>query len=226
MQIIISWPWFCAVFGLLLVITFMMSLQSAHFYTKDNVIYKFSIIDLELPSTPTELVNLIKGLYKLPEPLSKKAVSALKGQLYIDFLFMPCAYGALFLLCMRVSEKMQPAIGADIFLVLAWLQGIAWLCDIIENIYLLRKIDPNPVLSSHSVHKAYLYMEALKWGIALTAAICAVSIICYFWLSGFYSAGSLRYAGIMAGEIILFLIASMIFLKKNKTRAGQKPVQA
>ncbi|MDB5199697.1 MAG: hypothetical protein JWO92_1660 [Chitinophagaceae bacterium] len=176
-------------------------------------------MDLEMPATPTELVNLIKGLYKLPEDTSKKAISALKGQLYIDFLFMPCAYGAIFLLCMLVSAKMQWPFGVNVFIILAWLQVVPWLCDIIENIYLLGKIKPDPVLSAPSVHKAYLWMEYIKWGIALGSAIGAVAAICYFWLAGHYDVHSLRYLGIIAAEIILFLLAGKIFLKKKKEEA-------
>lgn len=213
---IISWAMFCMAFGLMLLLTFIMSLQSLHFYTKDVVVKKFNIMDLELPATATELINLIRGLYKLPELQSKKAVNALKGQLYIDFLFMPCAYGTNFLLCMLVSAKMQLAFGINIFIILAWLQLIPWLCDIIENIYLLRKINPDPALSSPAVHKAYLLMEAFKWGIALTATICAVAAICYFWLTGHYAVHSLYYLLIIGGEIILFLILGKLFLKNKK----------
>ncbi len=141
--VIVSWSLFCIAFGLMLLLTFIMNLQSANFYTNDSVIKKFSIMDLELPATATELVNLIKGLYKLPQPQSKKALSSLKGQLYIDFIFMPFAYGSIFLLSMMVSSKMQTPYGKNLFLIFAWLQIIPWLCDIIENIYLLNKIKPS-----------------------------------------------------------------------------------
>lgn len=215
-EAIISWAMFCIAFGLMLLLTFIMSLQSLHFYTKDVVEKKFSIMDLEIPATSTELVNLIKGLYKLPEQKSRKAISALKGQLYIDFLFMPCAYGAIFLLCMMVSAKMKMPFGVNIYMILAWLQLVPLLCDIIENFYLLYKIKPKPVLSSPPVHKAYLLMQVFKWGIALTATICAIAAICYFWLAGHYTLHALNYLLIIGGEIILFLIFGKIFLKNKK----------
>ncbi|MBC7890190.1 MAG: hypothetical protein H7Z13_20130 [Ferruginibacter sp.] len=213
--IINSWAVFCVAFGLMLLLTIIMGRQSVHFYTKDVVVKKFSIMDLELPSSPAELVNLIRGLYKLPEPESIKAVKALKSQLYIDFLFMPCAYGAIFILCRLVSAKMQLSFGINIFIILAWLQLLPWLFDIIENIYLLRKINPNPVLSKPSVHKAYLIMEVFKWGIALTATICAIAANCYFWLAGNYAVSSLYYPLIIIAEIILFLILAKHFLKEK-----------
>jgi hypothetical protein len=91
---------------------------------------------------------------------------------------------------------------------------VAWLCDIIENIYLLRKIKPDVVESSPAVHKAYLGMECIKWGIALISTICAVAAIFYFWLTGHYEAGSLKYLLIMTGEVVIFFIATKLFLIK------------
>lgn len=207
----INWFLFCITFGLMLLLAFIMNVQSRHFFTKDVVVRKFSIMDLELAATAVELVNLIKGLYELPPEQSKKTVNALKGQLYADFLFMPFAYGSVFILCIKVAEKIQISLARNVFLVLACLQVISWLCDIIENIYLLGKIRPNPVMSDVSTHKAYLRMEAVKWGIVLTAAVCSMSAICYFWLAGHYSSHSLRYIFIILGEIILFVTVQILY---------------
>ena len=88
-----SWPLFCVAFGGMLFLTLIMKWQSTRFYTQDVVLRKFSIMELEMPATQMELVNLIKGLYKLPPATSAATVKALKGQLYTDFLFMPFAYG-------------------------------------------------------------------------------------------------------------------------------------
>lgn len=206
---------FSILFGLLLAITFIMNLQSLHFYTKDVVIRKFSIIDLELAADPKELVNLIAGVYELPQVQSKKTLNAIKGQLYIDFLFMPCAYGSVYLLCIKVAERMQLSLGYYVLMILGWLQVAAWLCDIVENIYLLSKIRPDPVMSSVATHHAYLMMEATKWGIALSGAVCSISVLCYFWLAGHYSPRSLQYIFIVLVEIILFSIAQKFFIKKN-----------
>lgn len=208
---IINWTLLCITFGLMLLFSFIMSIQAAHFYTNDEVEKKFSIMELEFPATPMELRNLVRGLYKLPtRPRAIKTIKSLRCQLYIDFLFMPCAYGTIFLLCMLVAAKMQYSGGAKIFSVLAWAQIIPWICDIIENIYLLRKIKPKPVLSSLTVHRAYVRMEVVKWGIALGAAIC------YFWLAGNYKVSSLNYLLVLSGEVILFVMLGKFFLKKKK----------
>ena len=219
------WTLLCITFGLMLLFTFIMSILSLRFYTHDVVDKKFNIMDLELAATAMELQNLIKGLYKLPQPKSNKAIWALRGHLYIDFLLMPCAYGSIFILCSLVSTKMQSDIGRNIFLALAWLQLISWIFDIIENIFLLWKINPNPVSKTDlarkkhldSVHKAFLIMVFLKWGIALTALICAIATISYFWLAGFYSLHTLSYLLIIIGETLLFL-----FFYKNRIKIAAK----
>lgn len=210
-----NWFFFCITFGLMLFLTFIMNLQSRYFFTKDVVVRKFSPIDLQLAATSVELINIIKGLYALPAAQSKKAIGAMKVQLYTDFLFMPCAYLSVFILCIKVAERMQLPAGRIVFIVLAWLQLISWVCDIIENIYLLGKIRPNSAMSDEATHKAYLKMEAIKWGVALTGAVCSTSAICYFWLAGHYSAGSLRYILIVSGEIILFATAQILFINKK-----------
>lgn len=187
-----------------------------YFYTKDVVLRKFSIMDIEFASSPQEMLNIIKGMYALSPEQSKKAVGALRSQLYVDFLFMPATYVGIYVLCMEVSAKMHYA-GKDIFLVLAWLQAIAWLCDIIENIYLLNKIKRNPVLSTPSVHRLYLCLEALKWGMALVGFVCAFAAVFYFWTSGNYSYHSLKYLLIIVAEIALFLTAVKIASRRLKS---------
>ena len=212
---IAGWPLFCIAFGLMLLLSLIMKVQGLHFYTKDVVLKKFNILDLEFPATSRELVNLIAGLYKLEGKQSKKTISALKSHLYLDFLFMPCAYGAIFLLCLLMSDKMENSFGVIVFSCLAWAQLISWLLNIIANIYLLRKIHPDPVLSGPAVHKAYFIMEIIKWGITLIAVICCIASVFYFWLSGFYALNSLIYLLIIAAEIILFLILGKLILKNN-----------
>ena len=208
------WILFCMAFGGMLLTSFIMSMLSMNFFTWDVVKKKFSIMDLEFPATPRELVNVIKGLYKLPRPEALTAIKALRWRLVINFLFMPFAYGSIFFLCMLVSAKMT-TFGITFFIILAWLQLIPWVCDIIENIYLLRKINPHPRLSKPAVHKTYLMMEIFKWGIALGSSICAIAAVFYFWLSRDYGNRSANFLLIIMGEIVLFVIFGKLFLKKK-----------
>ncbi len=213
-NILSSWPLFSIAFGAMLFLTLVMAVQSVHFYTNDVILRRFNIMELQIPSTPLELVNIIKGLYKLPEDKLTKAVKSLKGQLYVDFIFMPFFYGSILLLCIQVSQKMTLTFGVNIFMILALLQLLAWLCDIIENVYLLGKIKRDVVVSTKKVHKAYLAMECVKWGIILISIICAVSAIFYFWLTGHYTQASLKYLVIIIAEIVAFLIISKVVIKR------------
>ena len=223
-QYLNNWQLFTISFGLMLLVSFVMMRQSRNFYTFYVTKRKFSIMELEIPATYAGLVRIIKGLSLLPEPEKKKSTGSLKGQLWLDFLFMPLAYGSIFLLCWRVSAKFQSPFGQDVFFAFAVLQIIPWVCDIIENIYLLGKIkegnnidDSKEALKKkENQHKAYLVMEAVKWGTALTATICAISAISYFWLTGGYSATSLKYAVVTLAEIGVFaFIAKRFGTKKN-----------
>src|ERR1700712_1839399 len=92
-----GWMWFCIAFGAMLLISLIMKMLSRYFYTDDVVIRKFSLMDLELPASKREIVNLVKGIYRLPPQKSIKTVRALKSEIYLYFIFTPLAYGSIFL---------------------------------------------------------------------------------------------------------------------------------
>lgn len=211
-----NWLWITIIFGLLLMFSLIMKRQSLNFYTKDVVPRKFSIMELEIPATSTELFNLIKGLYLLPEDQSIKSIRSLRSQLILDFLFMPFVYLIIFLLCWKIAHKMQLSFGYSFFIALAFLQLIPWICDIIKNCYLLNKIKKEVLPSSEEFHRNYLWMEGFKWGITLIAAISAISVICYFWLTGNYSSNSLYYLLIVLSEIIIFIGTNNLLFKSNQ----------
>jgi hypothetical protein len=215
----ISWIYFCITFGAVIFLHLLMGLQSRNFFTKHVVIRKFSILDFEFPPSAQELASFIKGIFNLPEDLVNKTLKALKGQLWLDFLFMPALYGSIFILSMKVSMKMT-YFGHKLFAVLAWIQFIAWFCDIIENIYLLNKIRPEPIISNPIVHKSYEILEVVKWGIPLLAVVCSIAAIFYFWLVGLYSYDSFNYIFIITIEIIIYFI-----LKKLTTKSEEKQLE-
>ena len=212
-----GWPIFCIIFGVILLLAFMMHLQSNQFYTLDVVKRKFSRIELELPSTPAQIVIIIKGLYQLPAQDAATTIRALKAHLKIDFIVMPLVYGAIGLLCWRVANKAAIPLVVNFFMAITYLQVLAWLCDVIENIYLLNKIKPSVTASSAAVHKAYVIMEWVKWGIVLIGTTSAIATICYFWLTGNYQSQTLIYVLIVLVEIIIFILATQFSNKKIKT---------
>jgi hypothetical protein len=204
-----AWCWLCFSAALLLFTSFIMLRQARQFYLFDVVVRKFSIIDLQFPASSKEIPELIKGIYALPAPQQSRTLSALRGQLWVDFLFMPALYGSIFLLCIQVANKMTPS-GEIFFECLAWLQLIAWLFDAMENGYLLNKIKPGVTPSTPEVHKAYQQMVFAKWILLLTGIVCAFSALLFFWVSGKYESRSLHYLLILVGEAIVFVIALVI----------------
>ena len=217
MQVHISNGWlvFCITFGVMLFTTFIIGRLSRYFYTEDVVLRRFSIMDLQWPGSALELQNLIHGIYRLPAKRSTTVISALKKHLYADFLFMPAAYGSIFLLCMKISWKMD-YFGPEIFAFLAWLQIIPFMLDIYENIYLLQKLKPDFKKTNDETFKRMQRVEIIKWGIPLGSLILALSAVLYFRLNGMYEKGSLLYVGILIGEVLFFLLAGKMAARLMK----------
>ena len=188
-----------------------MGRQSRYLYIMDMVERKFSMMDLEFPATPKDLVEIVVHIFKLDNAKRDRVIRALKGQLLIDFfLFMPSVYGGIFLLSMKVATKMNSDFGKGVFVSFAWLQGVAFVLDIIENIYIWRKIKPDIKPSGSSVHKAFLWLEIFKWGLPLLAFVCCLSSMLYFWITGLYSINSYSYMGIIAAEIAVFIVVGAL----------------
>ncbi|MEJ7739335.1 MAG: hypothetical protein WKF97_18060 [Chitinophagaceae bacterium] len=226
-----TWLWFCIAFGVTLFTTLIMSLQSRFFYTVDVVVRRFTIMDLEFAANEKELENILVGINKLVAfkagivTVDKEKVSrALKGQIIVDFLlFMPAAYGGIFLLCMKVASQMGQ-FGQLTFSMLAWAQILAFLLDAVENVYLLhaignaKKKEQQPGLQTSALfaYPTFRLIEALKWGIALTGAVSGLSVIFHSWVSGHYSSRTYPYIWIFAGEFLLFVGISWILSKRRK----------
>jgi len=222
-----TWLWFTIAFAVMLLSSLIMAIQGRKFYTLDVVVRKFSILDLEFAATPKEISTIIRGIYRLSEqPQGSNdninpatVTSALKGQLLVDFfLFMPATYGCIFILCMKVATKMTP-VGAEIFTALAYLQVIAFVLDAIENVYLWNKIKPDSGPSTPATHRLFTLLEVMKWGSALAGAICSIFALLHFWVSGLYSIDSYYYILVVAGEIVLFTIITIVMAKQQKKQA-------
>lgn len=206
---------FYIIFGAMALIGLLMHLQSKNFYTLHVFVRKFSILDLEFPASALELATYIKGIFLLPKELSSKSLKALKGRLYLHFLFIPLLYGTIFLLCIQIANKMN-SWGNYIFTTLALIQVIPLICDVAENFYLLQKIHPNVAPSKPSVHKAYQLLGKIKWAIASVAVVFAFSTLFYFWLSGNFSFRSIQFLGVIIGELIIIYILARITSKGSK----------
>lgn len=209
------WPWFLVCMAAFLFTTYIMGRQSRHFYLQGVTRMPFSIFDLEFPGDAKTLPHIMRDINNLPNGEGVKVRKALRANLLTDFVFMPATYIGIFLLCIHTANEMT-LWGKIVFNVLAWMQVLAWLFDVIENIYLLNKMK-HPVPSSPLMHKAYVRVVQAKWAIACTAAVCAAFGSLYFWLVGEFDTYAINYLIIFAVEIILFLVISRMGKKKAAT---------
>lgn len=216
----VSWCLICITFGTTILAGFIMHLLSKKFYTLHVFVRKFSILDLEFPVSALELSTYIKGIFLLPKELSEKSLHALKNRFYINFLFILLKYATIFLLCIKLSQKMS-FLGNYIFIVLAFLQIIPFLCDLVENFYLLQKLSPNASVSTDTVHKNYQLMAKIKWSIFLTAVVFCITTLVYFWLIGNFSDHSLVYLIVIIAELVLIFILMKITANSSKIDLDQ-----
>lgn len=193
------WFWFSICFTLLLITTYIMSKVARHFCIKkaaENV--PFSIMDLMLPLTEKELVNMMRTM----PASSKKAVSQ---HLAIDYLFMLAVYPGIALLCCITANRMDH-IGKWFFWLLAALQLFAWLFDVLENIYLAQKLR-NPVEhASEQPFNRFIWRVKAKFILGFAGAICAVFALLYYWLTGDYNHDTPWYLLFMLAELVLFFM--------------------
>ncbi len=208
MVIFISgWTLYCIAVAILLITALPIQYYGAFFTTRDVLVRDFNILDLQLASTEMEIDNTLKGITQLPPAASAKVIRALKNQLYIDFLLMPAVYGTIFISCMKVAWKM-PEPGMIFFSLLGWLQIVAWICDIMENCYLLGKTGRlnKEYKPSYMRFRGYQVIEVLKWGLSMLATVCVLSALLYFWISGLYMEQSLKYLLMIVLMLIVFFV--------------------
>ncbi len=205
----------CILLGGTLIINLIMSRFYNNYFTLHVFVRKFSLIDIKSPATPLELATYINGIFALPKHLQQKSLLSLKGSLCLEFILMPLLYGTIFLLCIQISEKLD-SFGRLLFQVLAWIQIIALICGITGNIYLLKKIHPATKPSSDSVHFLLQIIENLKWTVSLSAVVCSISLMIYFWFTGNYLYSSIHFFLIIIAEIFIFLVLKKILTNNPK----------
>jgi len=216
----VSWGLVCITFGATILVGFIMHLLSKKFYTLYVFVRKFSILDLEFPVSALELATYIKGIFLLPKELSEKSLHALKNRLYINFLSIFLKYATIFLLCMKLSYKMS-FLGNYIFIILALLQIIPLLGDLVENFYLLQKLSPNATVSTDTVHRNYQLLAKIKWTVFLTAVVFCITTLVYFWLIGNFSYHSMVYLIIIIAELVLIFILMKTTANSSKIDLDQ-----
>ncbi|MBG9377183.1 hypothetical protein I5907_13145 [Panacibacter sp. DH6] len=159
--------WYIELFCALLTIAcvtgvWMNALQQQ---VKQKGVTCFSIMQLELPRNEDSLRTILSNVAQ------QNATALVKQHLYIDFAFMPAVYiGTAFWLLIvgRNSRKINV-----FFIMLAALQIVPWVFDIIENTTLIKAInDPIHQLSINL--QTFKTMVYIKFVIALGGALTAI----------------------------------------------------
>jgi len=216
LQLLSNWNFFLVCFGVMLITSAVMSALARSFFTMGTSKKGFSMFDLELPSSAISTQHLLSGIDQLGGE-AVKVKKALRGQLYVDFLFMPATYLGILFLCHKVAEKAGP-IGGPVFYALACLQLICWLCDIIENCVLLSFIKrPRPY--SNFGFFAWNIMESTKWGGSLVGFFSVGFALIYFWTTGhFHKNTAYSLLGLVIETVIIIFIMGRILKKSRPLR--------
>ena len=125
----------------------------------------FSILGLELFYSPVKLTTVF-------QQMGDRQLSLLRYNLGFDFVFMAGIYPLIASLCMISKSKTGKSFG-KLLVALAYLQIIAWVCDIIENIFLLKWSYGSAI--DHFA--AYHLVVWLKWVLAISGILFALPFI-------------------------------------------------
>jgi len=157
--------------------TILMSSQSRYLFRMDSVKKSFSVFRFEFPASRSSICGLIGQVNQLLDSELEVVFKAIRRQLYIDFIFMPAAYIGILLLCMAASCQSGWWISI-LFFWLGWSQFLAWFCNVVENIYLLRQLR-EPFTASILSFMFYRVLEIIKWGLSCTGFLLAVIQLIY-----------------------------------------------
>jgi len=126
----------------------------------------FTIIGLEAFYSIEKVGVILQGI-------DTHVQSILQYHLYFDFAFMAGVYPGIAAACMLVKEKIMHKGLIRFLVVLAFLQTIAWGCDIVENAFLLHWIKFPEIDNLDFTY--YHLAVGLKWLIAIIGILAAAS---------------------------------------------------
>lgn len=131
---------------------------------------KFTVIGLEVTYSKEKLLSVILGL-------DDKVRTILRYHLSFDFAFMIGAYGGIAALCMMAAcQRKGKKIIRNLLISLAILQVVAWLCDIIENAFLLCWIKTGVIGNEFNFYHLVVYT---KWILALLGVLISVIFLIF-----------------------------------------------
>ena len=127
----------------------------------------FTIIGLEITYSKEKIIEIFSGI----TPAIKSVVGY---HLAFDFAFMAGVYPGIAALCMMAREKRKNKLIRSVLLSTALLQVIAFGCDIIENMYLLKWLNA-PAIGNEFAF--FHWVVAIKWLLAISGALIAIPLV-------------------------------------------------
>lgn len=127
----------------------------------------FTIIGLEITYSKEKIIEIFSGI----TPAIKSVVGY---HLAFDFAFMAGVYPGIAALCMMAREKRKNKLIRSVLLSTALLQVIAFGCDIIENMYLLKWLN-TPAIGNEFAF--FHWVVAIKWLLAISGALIAIPLV-------------------------------------------------
>ncbi len=127
---------------------------------------KFTVIGLELFYSKEKIVAILSGL-----DVHVKAI--LNYHLHFDFAFMGGIYPGITALCMLAREKVTNNLLKKFLLLFASIQLLAWVCDIAENLFLLKWVNHPDIGDEFGW---YHFIVSAKWIIALSGFLFSTVI--------------------------------------------------
>jgi hypothetical protein len=180
--------------------TIIMRRLAKKFITKTG--RPFSIFSFEFPGSDEKLVSLILKL-------DKDVKGAVKLHLVIDFIFMLGVYPGIAILCFIASNASDSVIGSITLQGLGWLQIIPWLCDVIENVILLKKIK-SPLPVNEILYRLLKYVVGTKFFVATLGVSSTIFSLIYIWLIGRFSVSISHMVIILTAALVIFIIIRAI----------------
>jgi hypothetical protein len=127
----------------------------------------FTVIGLEITYSAERISQVLNGI-------NDHVRTLLRFHLSFDFVFMAGVYPGIAALCMMAREKTNRNRMKSALIIFAALQLAAWVCDISENIFLLKWIEtPDSIRMFQLFHAIVIF----KWSVALIGVLLAIFIL-------------------------------------------------
>lgn len=127
----------------------------------------FTVIGLEITYPREKVYSILSGL-------DNSVRTVLNYHLYFDFAFMAGVFPGIAALCMMARFKTGSTVYRKVLLTTAVLQLVAWVCDIIENTFLLSWVSNPEKIQMFEVFHLIVWV---KWILALLGAALSIPFL-------------------------------------------------